>query len=64
MGVIERIPQITVYGGTGKEEKRQKWVDEFGNSWAGTGNEAKSYYKGYHQAAKIVFEKKHPRWTL
>lgn len=55
------LKQVIVYGGHGKEDKRQKWVDEFGNPWVGTGAEAKSYYRGRNQALSIIFKESKKR---
>ena len=52
------MKQVLVYGGTGKEDKRRKFTDEFGNEYTGTGPEAKSYFRGRNQALLVIFELK------
>ena len=52
------LKQVIVYGGHGKEDRRRKFTDEFGNEYTGTGPEAKSYFRGRNQALLVIFELK------
>lgn len=54
--LTERMKQVIVYGGHGREERRHKFKDEFGHEFTGTGPEAKSYFRGRNQALSIVFK--------
>lgn len=54
--LLMEVNKVTVFGGHGSESKRTTYTDEFGNEFRGTGPEAKSYFRGRHQARSIVFE--------
>lgn len=59
--MIKSIKKVTVYGGTGREDRIHQFKDEFGHEYAGTGPEAKSYFRGFNQALSVIFEEKEPK---